>query len=175
MGMKKREDWIPKELYEKVWSLQPDVLAHRLDLTIGATVRIRALLKKELVNVGIMTPYNVLIRRKEAKMKVTLEAEVQLGGNRPRGTGCIGYMPEGTRYEDLVRVFGTPLAGLSPDGKVKAEWYGRISGLEFTIYDYKSSLEPEKNTDWHIGRRNQLAAVLLVAYFKAANIVAQKK
>ena len=55
-----------------------------------------------------------------------------------------------------------------PDGKVKAEWYGRISGLEFTIYDYKSSLEPERNTDWHIGGRNQLAAVLLGAYFKKA-------
>ena len=170
MEIKKRGDGIPKELYDKVWSLQPDMLAHRLDLTIGAAVRIHALVKRELVNAGIMTPDNVLIRRKEAKMKVTLDAEVQVGGSRPRGTGCIGYMPEGTRYEDLVRVFGEPLAGLSPDGKVKAEWYGRISGLEFTIYDYKSSLEPERNTDWHIGGRNQLAAVLLVAYFKTANI-----
>ena len=55
---------------------------------------------------------------------------------------CQGYLPEGTRYEDIVRVFGGPQIGMSPDGKTKAEWVGRINGLVFTIYDYKSRLDP---------------------------------
>jgi len=102
------------------------------------------------------------------KITIMLEAKLEMGIRKDRGTGCIGYMPDGTRYEDLVRVFGPPQAGLSPDGKVKAEWYGRINGLQFTLYDYKSPLEPEKNTDWHIGGNMNLAAVLLVAYFNEA-------
>lgn len=174
METKKCGGGIQMELYEKVWSLQPDMLAHRLDLTLEAAVRIHALVKKELVNTGVMTPDNSLILRKEAQMKITLDAELTIGGIPARGTGCMGYMPDGTRYKDLVRVFGMPLAGLSPDGKIKAEWYGRINGLDFTIYDYKSSLEPENNTDWHIGGRKKLTTVLLVAYFKKALADAEK-
>lgn len=41
------------------------------------------------------------------------------------GTGRQGYLPEGTRYEDIVRVFGGPQLGKSLDGKIKAEWVGR--------------------------------------------------
>ena len=51
------------------------------------------------------------------------------------GTGLQGYLPEGTRYEDIVRVFGEPQFGKSPDGKIKVEWVGQITVwcLQFTI------------------------------------------
>ncbi|MBU0999472.1 hypothetical protein KKG24_04215 [Patescibacteria group bacterium] len=64
-------------------------------------------------------------------------------------------------------MFGGPQIGASPDGKIKAEWVGRINGLVFTIYDYKSRLDPECNTDWHIGAKVKLAAELVSIYFKA--------
>ena len=63
-------------------------------------------------------------------------------------------------------VFGKPQLGASPDGKTKAEWIGRINGLVFTIYDYKSQLDPERNTDWHIGGKLDLVADLVNIYFK---------
>ena len=85
----------------------------------------------------------------------------------PNGTGLQGYLPEGTRYEDVIRVFGNPQFGKSPDGKIKVEWVGQINGLVFTIYDYKSRLEPERNTDWHIGGKIKFAADLVVMYFLA--------
>ena len=102
-------------------------------------------------------------------MKVTAEIElkVAMGGVSHDGTGCQGYLPEGTRYEDIVRVFGTPQLGTSPDGKIKAEWVGRINGLVFTIYDYKSKLDPERNTDWHIGGKQKFVADLVSIYFTA--------
>lgn len=51
------------------------------------------------------------------------------------------------------------------DGKIKAEWVGRINGLVFTIYDYKSLVEPERNTDWHIGGNHKIVVCLVIAYF----------
>lgn len=101
------------------------------------------------------------------KVKAELDLVVEMGGVSHNGTGCQGYLPEGTRYEDIVRVFGAPQLGASPDGKIKAEWVGRINGLVFTIYDYKSGLEPERNTEWHIGGKHKLAATLVNVYFKA--------
>jgi hypothetical protein len=99
------------------------------------------------------------------KIKITLEAEVTMGGTR-LGTGFMGYMPTGTTYKDLVRVFGKPNIDASPDGKVKAEWLGRLNGLDFTIYDYKSPVAPEECCEWHIGGRNAMIAPLVIAYFK---------
>jgi len=64
-------------------------------------------------------------------------------------------------------VFGEPQFGGSLDGKIKAEWVGSINGLVFTIYDYKSRIDPERNTDWHIGGKVKLVAVLVNSYFKA--------
>ena len=90
-----------------------------------------------------------------------------MGGVSHDGTGCQGYLPEGTRYEDVVRVFGGPQLGVSPDSKIKAEWVGRINGLVFTIYDYKSKLDPERNTDWHIGGKQKFVAELVNLYFNA--------
>jgi hypothetical protein len=101
------------------------------------------------------------------KVKAELDLRVEMGGVSHIGTGCQGYLPEGTRYEDIVRVFGGPQIGASPDGKTKVEWVGRINSLVFTIYDYKSKLDPERNTDWHIGGKNKLIAQLINLYFSA--------
>ena len=101
------------------------------------------------------------------KVRAEIDLRVAMGGISHDGTGCQGYLPEGTRYEDIVRVFGGPQLGMSQDGKIKAEWVGRINGLVFTIYDYKSKLDPERNTDWHIGGKQKFAAELVNIYFKA--------
>jgi hypothetical protein len=104
------------------------------------------------------------------KVQATLDINVTMGDVLHDGTGCQGYLPEGTRYEDIVRVFGGPQLGKSPDGKIKTEWVGRINGLVFTIYDYKSPVEPEQNTDWHIGGKVKLVANLIKTYFKFVHI-----
>ena len=101
------------------------------------------------------------------KVKAELDLKVEMSGVSHDGTGCQGYLPEGTRYEDIVRVFGGPQLGASLDGKIKAEWVGRINGLVFTIYDYKSRLDPERNTDWHIGGKQKFVAEIVNVYFKA--------
>ena len=101
------------------------------------------------------------------KVKMTLDIKVTMGGVSHDGTGLQGYLPEGTRYEDIVRVFGDPQFGKSPDGKIKVEWVGQINGLVFTIYDYKSQVDPDKNTDWHIGGKVKLTAALVNLFFKA--------
>ena len=101
------------------------------------------------------------------KVRATLDLNVSMGDVSHDGTGCQGYLPEGTRYEDIFRIFGKPQLGASLDSKIKAEWVGRINGLVFTIYDYKSKLEPERNTNWHIGGKVKLAAELVNLYFNA--------
>jgi hypothetical protein len=101
------------------------------------------------------------------KVQAMLDINATMGEVSHDGTGCQGYLPEGTRYEDIVRVFGGPHLGVSQDGKIKSEWVGRINGLVFTIYDYKSKLEPERNTDWHIGGKQKFVAELVNIYFKA--------
>lgn len=101
------------------------------------------------------------------KVKAEIELTVEMGGVSHDGTGLEGYLPDGTRYENIVRVFGAPQMGKSLDGKTKAEWIGRINGLVFTIYDYKSDLDPKRNTDWHIGGKRKFAAELVNIYFSA--------
>jgi hypothetical protein len=99
------------------------------------------------------------------KVKAEIDLKVTMGDVSRDGTGLQGYLPEGTRYEDVVRVFGKPQLGASPDGKIKVEWVGRINGIVFTIYDYKSRLDPECNTDWHIGGKIKLTSELVNLYF----------
>lgn len=99
------------------------------------------------------------------KVKAEIDLKVDMGGVSHDGTGLQGYLPEGTRYEDIVRVFGDPQFGESPDGKIKVEWVGKINGLVFTIYDYKSRIDPERNTDWHIGGKNKFTAELVILLF----------
>lgn len=98
------------------------------------------------------------------KVKIELDLTVQMGGVSPIGTGFQGYLPEGTRYEDIVRVLGEPQLAGSPDGKIKVEWVGRINGLVFTIYDYKSKVDPKCNTEWHVGGKLKLVTTLVNAY-----------
>jgi len=112
------------------------------------------------------SPAGVRERRK-MKVKAELDLKVEMGCVSHIGTGCQGYLPEGTRYEGIVRVFGKPQLGRSLDGKTKVEWVGRINGLVFTIYDYKSSLDPERNTDWHIGGKAKLTCDLVKVFFVA--------
>lgn len=100
------------------------------------------------------------------KVRAELDLKIEIGGVSHDGTGCQGYLPEGTRYEDIIQVFGKPQFGASPDGKTKAEWVGRIDGLVFKIYDYKSRLDPKRNTDWHIGGKVKLVAELVRLYFQ---------
>jgi len=100
------------------------------------------------------------------KIKTELDLTVQMGGISHIGTGCQGYLPEGIRYEDIVRVFGEPQLVVSPDNKIKSEWVGRINGFVFTIHDYKSPVEPQRNTEWYIGGKQKLV-MLVNGYFKA--------
>jgi len=103
------------------------------------------------------------------KTKLTMDLEVKMGNANTTGTGCVGYLPEGTTYKQLVKAFGKPQRlGLSEDGKTEAEWTGRINGLDFTIYDYKSGLAAKANTDWHIGGKVHVVAELVNAYFRVA-------
>ena len=99
------------------------------------------------------------------KVRATIDINVAMGDVSHDGTGCQGYLTEGTRYEDIVRVFGKPQLGASLDGKIKVEWVGRINGLVFTIYDYKSRLDSERNINWHIGAKVRFAAELVRLYF----------
>ena len=105
------------------------------------------------------------------KVKIDVELDVKMGTVSAFcemvGTSLQGQFPEGTRYKDLVKVFGEPQLGESIDDKIQAEWVGKINGLVFTIYDYKSEVNPKQNTDWHIGGNHAMTADLVKAYFTA--------
>lgn len=90
-----------------------------------------------------------------------------------KGTYLQGYFPDKTKYADLVKVFGQPngeLKGIDVD----AEWWGRIDGQVFAIYNYKTGrnflgkrgLPVEKITEWHIGALSEAVANKVVKYFK---------
>ncbi len=104
------------------------------------------------------------------KVKATIDINVSMGGVLHDGTGLQGYLPEGTQYDHIIRVFGESQFGKSPDGKIKAEWVGTINGLVFTIYDYKSKVDPKENTDWHIGGKTNFTAELVKMYFFTKNL-----
>jgi len=101
------------------------------------------------------------------KIKLELEINVVMDIFSPTGTNFYGYLPDGTTYDDIIKVFGQPQFGKSPDGKMQAEWVGRINGLVFTIYDYKSRVFPQYNKDWHVGGESKFTAELIKAYFQA--------
>jgi len=96
-------------------------------------------------------------------------AKVQMGKGDDINSGFQGYMPKGTTYAQLVKVFGQPQRKEedSGDGKVKREWIGTIDGNVFTIYDYKSDVAPEQNTDWHIGGKKASIAGIVASYFRS--------
>lgn len=83
------------------------------------------------------------------------------------GSGRVGTLPEGTKYEDIVKVFGEPYYKDSEDERTKAEWAGNINNCRgFTIYDYKSGVSLEENTDWYIGGFSEGTANLINEYFE---------
>lgn len=108
------------------------------------------------------------------KVRAMIDIDVAMGDVSHDGTGFQGYLPEGTRYEEIVRVFGKPQFGVSLDGKIKAEWVGRINGLVFTVYDYKSKLDLERNTCWHVGGKVRIAANLVQLYFDKIMITTRR-
>jgi hypothetical protein len=77
----------------------------------------------------------------------------------------IGYMPDGTKYDDLVKVFGEPDTDFESDSKIKAEWRGKINGEVFTIYDYDSTVPVEDVTRWHIGGKKPEIVEDIIEYF----------
>jgi len=101
---------------------------------------------------------------------------VEMGGV---GTSLKGYLPDGTKYGDVVRTFGSPNAR-GDDYKTDAEWRGQINGNPFTIYNYKTgkSYLGDKGkdvndiTDWHIGAHKSYVADHVNEYF---NIKSQQK
>ena len=101
------------------------------------------------------------------RVKTEIDIYIEMGDFKIENTGCVGYLPEGTDYDDLLRVFGEPQKPESIDGKVKVQWIGKVNGLVFTIYDYKSKCDLEKNTDWHIGGKIKMVAKLVNLYFRA--------
>jgi len=101
------------------------------------------------------------------RVKTEIDIYIEMGDFNIENTGCVGYLSEGTDYDDLLRVFGEPQNTESIDGKVKAQWIGKVNGLVFTIYDYKAQCDPEKNKDWHIGGKVKMVAKLVNLYFRA--------
>lgn len=43
------------------------------------------------------------------KVRAAINIDVVMGGVSHDGTGCQSYLPEGTRYEDIFRAFGSGL------------------------------------------------------------------
>jgi hypothetical protein len=81
------------------------------------------------------------------------------------GTYFQGYLPDGTTYKDLVKMFGEPNSvpkQWDGDGKTTAEWCGVVddpdNGVEdevFTVYDWKGG------SFWHVGAHRKQAALAL--------------
>jgi hypothetical protein len=109
-------------------------------------------------------------------MNETKEIKITMGEVKIDGTGRVGYLPKRTRYSDICKVFGMPqYLDKSSDGKTQAEWQGKINDLIFTIYDYKSEVELEKNEDWHIGGHKEITADLVITYFKVVKTINKRK
>lgn len=99
---------------------------------------------------------------------IQLSINVQMGLGSPVGTSKQGYMPYNTHYEEIVKVFGLPQVNEpSKDGKVTTMWIGKVSGLQFTIYDYKEDKQLADIRDWHIGGQSELTAELVRIYFNS--------
>lgn len=75
------------------------------------------------------------------------------------GTSLMGKVV--ASYGELLSVFGEPLSDSSED-KVKAEWFIEFDdGIVGTIYDYKSSVAPQDNTNWNVGGRNHKVVTMI--------------
>ena len=74
-----------------------------------------------------------------------------------------GYVDVG--YDRLVAVFGQP--NLGEFDKVTCEWAVTINGVVATIYNWKTSLDPRLETDWHVGGHTDEALRLVKAALAA--------
>ncbi len=78
-----------------------------------------------------------------------------------------------TDYDSLVKAFGLPDRTPSDDMKVTCEWRLKViltdsannkKTVYFSIYNWKDSTPPHRNTNWHVGSHgkdnNELATFL---------------
>lgn len=123
--------------------------------------------KEILIDPDFVKKHRWFKKKEKSKMNLERISEIDLIMEEINitGTSLLGYFPKETTYKDLEKAFGSPyfryctegndfLDGERVEEKTKIEWMGRIQGLKFTIYDYKSEVEPEDNLDWHIGGEN---------------------
>jgi len=92
--------------------------------------------------------------------------KVKVGKFNANGSCFQGHMPKGTTYQSLVKVFGEPNEHGYGDGKVTVEWRGKIDGELFTIYDWKTNILAEDNTNWNIGGHKGCVNEMINSYFK---------
>lgn len=111
-----------------------------------------------------------MVRKYYQEVKVSVAVTVKPASRKEIiGTSFKGYL-ENASYEDIVRVFGQPDPDTAEtcDGKIRAEWIGRILGMIFTIYDYKDDRPLDKLREWHIGGKEEAVVELVNQYFIAA-------
>ena len=65
------------------------------------------------------------------------------------GTFYIGSMR--VRFDELVRVFGLPNRGESPDQKTSVQWFITINKIPITIYDWKNTKNVLLIEKWNVG------------------------
>ena len=100
---------------------------------------------------------------KMVELKVPIAVSRIYTGN---GSSLKGYLPIGTTYKQVVKLFGPPTCtDTSVDGKVTCMWTGVIAGVYFTIYDYKSKVHYKENIDWHIGGHTDVLPELVMSYY----------
>lgn len=62
-------------------------------------------------------------------------------------------------YDELVELFGAPIADPWDDYKTTVEWYLQAEdGTTASVYDYYTSGLSDRVYDWHIGGHSQRAA-----------------
>lgn len=117
---------------------------------------------------------SLLGAQKESQKKASL-ALSEASKEETDRTSLQGYVPEGVTYEDLVKLFGEPGSG---DGcKTDCEWRGKIGGVPFTIYNYKTGRnylgmdegkdeERMEGSDWHVGGKSPAAAYLVEKFIR---------
>jgi len=87
--------------------------------------------------------------------------------NDVNGTSLMGYVT--CKYEKLVKVFGEPITDSTGD-KVTCEWEGKLDGIPFTIYDWKTNVPYKENLNWNIGGYNQKAVNAVKGYLAENNL-----
>jgi len=115
---------------------------------------------------------------KKSIRKISKQKDFKLGTlSDAEGTHLQGYVYDIT-YDELVKIFGKPSyqttdSGYSDSGtKVHTEW-----NIVFdnpyevaTIYDWKSDINPAKQTDWHIGGHDKNAVHRIDKYIAGERV-----